>query len=71
MRYILILFTFVAINIQAQTVLKFDKRYVECEDNLQKDVVKFNLWLKETKKWTLNNAEMTRNIKIMESELNM
>ena len=34
-----------------------------------KDKSNFYLWLKEAKKWTVNNADMTRNIKLMEDEL--
>jgi tetratricopeptide (TPR) repeat protein len=36
---------------------------------IRKDKANFNLWLKETKKWAANNADITRNIKVMESEL--
>jgi tetratricopeptide (TPR) repeat protein len=36
---------------------------------LRKDKTNFNLWLKETKKWTSDNAVMTKNIKAMEEEL--
>lgn len=32
MRYFLILFALIAINLNAQTMLTFDKRFVECED---------------------------------------
>jgi tetratricopeptide (TPR) repeat protein len=32
MRYFLILLTLLATNLKAQTILKFDKRFVECED---------------------------------------
>jgi len=36
----------------------------------KKDKANFDLWLKETKKWTANNAYMTKNIEMMEDELN-
>jgi Tfp pilus assembly protein PilF len=35
---------------------------------LKRDKVNFNLWLKETKKWTANNADITKSIKVMEEE---
>ena len=32
MKYCTILFALIALQLQAQTVLKFDKRFVQCED---------------------------------------
>lgn len=35
----------------------------------KKDKANFNIWLKETKKWTANNEIMTKNIEVMQDDL--